>query len=37
MIENEYLTVKEISIRTLQSTRNVRRRIKKLEGEVGKE
>ncbi len=37
MIENEYLTVKEISIRTLQSTRNVRRRIKKLECEVGKE
>lgn len=37
MINNEYLSVKEISQLTEQSTRNVRRIIKKLENEVAKE
>lgn len=37
MIEKEYLNVKEISNLTMQSTRNVRRIIKTIEGEVGKE
>lgn len=37
MQQNEYLNVKEISILTVQSARNVRRIIKKLEGEVDKE
>jgi hypothetical protein len=37
MIKNEYLNVNEISRLTVQSTRNVRRRIKKIEGEVDKE
>lgn len=37
MITNEYLNVKEISKKTLQSTRNVRRMIKKLEGEISSE
>lgn len=37
MINNEYMNVKEISLLTEQSTRNVRRIIKKLEGEVTKE
>lgn len=37
MIRNEYMNVKEISLITEQSTRNVRRIIKKLEGEVAKE
>jgi hypothetical protein len=37
MQQNEYLNVKEISILTVQSERNVRRIIKKLEGEVDKE
>lgn len=37
MIQNEYLNVREISIRTSQSTRNVRRKIKKLVAEVNEE
>lgn len=37
MIKNEYMSVKEISKITQQSTRNVRRTIKKIEGEVSKE
>lgn len=37
MIKNEYKNVKEISILTVQSERNVRRIIKKLEGKVAKE
>lgn len=37
MIKNEYMNVKEISQITLQSTRNVRRIIKKIESEVSKE
>lgn len=37
MIKNEYMNVKEISQITLQSTRNVRRIIKRIENEVSKE
>lgn len=37
MINNEYLNVKEISVYTSQSTRNVRRIISRIEGEVGAE
>lgn len=37
MIQNEYKNVKEVSQLTSQSTRNVRRIIKRLEDEVGKE
>jgi hypothetical protein len=37
MIKNEYLSVREISQLTEQSTRNVRRIIQKLEGDVTKE
>lgn len=37
MIKNEYMSVKEVSKITQQSTRNVRRTIKKIEGEVSKE
>jgi len=37
MIKNEYMSVKEISKSTFQSSRNVRRIIKKLENEVSKE
>lgn len=37
MIQNEYLNVREISVRTSQSTRNVRRKIKKLVAEVNEE
>lgn len=37
MIKNEYFNVKEISVLTFQSARNVRRIIKKLENEVAKE
>lgn len=37
MIKNEYLSVKEISKSTMQTGRNVRRIIKRLEGEVGTE
>ncbi|MCE3295822.1 MAG: hypothetical protein K0R65_1536 [Crocinitomicaceae bacterium] len=37
MNEKEYLNVKEVSIKTQQSTRNVRRIITKLEDEVNKE
>lgn len=37
MIKNEYMSVKEVSKITQQSTRNVRRIIKRIEGEVNKE
>jgi hypothetical protein len=37
MSKNEYLSVREISQLTEQSTRNVRRIIQKLEGDVAKE
>ncbi len=37
MIKNEYMSVKEVSEITQQSTRNVRRIIKRIEGEANKE
>ncbi|SHF91366.1 hypothetical protein SAMN05444372_101150 [Flavobacterium micromati] len=37
MINNEYLNVKEISVHTSQSTRNVRRIISRIQGEVAAE